>query len=398
MAKILYICGGRSFHSSHLNRKIEEVANSWRNAGHDVKHICGGDILSASPQEHTYGSQPRRPRWYADQQLLKFVEVSVSEHRDVVHDQKMLEFLETNVSNWKPDIVWERSSRLHSAGLHFAKALSIPYVLEWKDNLVNYNFSLRRHQALKLEVEKIERADHLVVESNILKKQLCRENSIDGGKVIVAHNAVDAAQFLPNLGSRKEFRKSLKIDDDTVLVGYLGSYAFYHDTSQLILAAELTKKTHPHLNIKFLMVGAGKDFEKCYTLASEKNLLGDYMLMISGVPKKDVPKVLSALDIAVLPGSTDIICPIKVQEYMASELPSVVPNYACNREVLADMRTGVLFEPGNVVDLAEKIECLARDRELRKSIGQAAQKDVIERFSWQATWVKAVESIISSHS
>ena len=83
---------------------------------------------------------------------------------------------------------------------------------------------------------------------------------------------------------------------------------------------------------------------------------------------------------------------------MASKLPSVVPNYACNREVLADMRTGVLFEPGNEVDLAEKIECLARDSELRKSIGQAAQKDVMERFSWQTTWVKAVENIISSHS
>jgi glycosyltransferase involved in cell wall biosynthesis len=144
------------------------------------------------------------------------------------------------------------------------------------------------------------------------------------------------------------------------------------------------------------MVGAGKEYSQSRALADQLGVLDDTLLMLPGVPKDQVPELLSALDIAVLPGSTDIICPIKVQEYMASELPTVAPDYACNREVLEDGVTGSLFKPKDEADLAAKIIELAGDPAGRMSIGKQAREVVAKCFTWQATWVRALDEILAA--
>ena len=105
--------------------------------------------------------------------------------------------------------------------------------------------------------------------------------------------------------------------------------------------------------------------------------------------------MLSALDIAVLPGSTDIICPIKVQEYMASGLPAIVPDYPCNREVIADGVTGMLFEPKNERALADKILVLAKDKNMRQHMGDMARQEVLKRFTWEETWGRALNEVFN---
>lgn len=394
MARILYICGGRSFFSDNLSRKISEVANCWRRTGHDVKHICGGDILSKSvPDGGTYGSQETFTRWYRKAPGVKPLVTSMSEWRDIRHDKLMLEHLQSICSQWRPDVVWERSCRLHCAGLTFAKKIGVPYVLEWKDHLVDYRLSLFREKTQQMETRKNHAANHIVVESKVLRDKLGREG-VDAGKIIVAHNAVRPDQFSRGLCKRAKVRRELGISDDTVLAGYLGSYAFYHDTARLVLAADIIRKKNAAGKIKILMVGAGKEYPDSLRLAEDLGLIDDILTMTPGVLKDKVPEILSALDIAVLPGSTDIICPIKVQEYMASELATLAPDYVCNREVIDDGRTGILFTPKDERALAEKILILANDNKMRLGMGQEAHKEIVRCFTWEKTWGKAIEMIL----
>jgi len=331
---ILYICGGRSFYSASPGRKISEVVKCWRSAGYAVLHVCGGDIQvekgvcsNSGVPSLSYGSQKTYTRWYKRFPTTHSLVHTLSEWRDIKHDRKILAYLQNSYASLPIGLVWERSSRLHVAGMEFSRQLGIPYVLEWKDHLVDYELSLFRKRALKLEELKNREADFIVVESGVLKEVLVREG-VQPEKILVAHNAVDVAEFSKSEAERNRVRKMLGIGKDVVLVGYLGSYAFYH--------------------------------------------------------------------IAVLPGSTDIICPIKVQEYMASLLPTVAPNYACNREVLEDGVTGVLFSPKNAEDLAEKILLLAKNESLRKQMGYQARKDAAERFSWRATWGAALDRILEA--
>jgi len=145
------------------------------------------------------------------------------------------------------------------------------------------------------------------------------------------------------------------------------------------------------------MVGSGLEFEETRAHAESLGLLDDTVIMLPRVDKEEVPDILSALDIAVLPGSTDIICPIKIQEYMASSLPAVVPDYLCNREVIEDGVTGSLFNPHDEASLARVIVKLAVDGRKRRAIGDRARLEAVNKFSWQATWGRALNEILEDY-
>jgi glycosyltransferase involved in cell wall biosynthesis len=364
--------------------------------GHEILHVCGGDILGGSDGGNAkeYGSDAFYRQWYRRTGILDPFIRSASERRDIQHDAAMTRHLKQVCESFKPDLIWERSSRLHCAGLISARRLGVPYVLEWKDHLVDYPLSLFRRKALRLELLKNREADYIVVESGVLRDQLNLEG-IDREKIIVAHNAVEAEQFARDEKARVRVRREMGLDDQTILVGYLGSYAFYHDTARLVLAADIIRKNNFVGKIKILMVGAGKEYQGSRKLAEDLGLLDDMLIMLPGVPKDEVPGILSALDVAVLPGSTDIICPIKVQEYMAASLPAVIPDYACNREIVTDQVTGILFKPGDAADLAGKLEYLATNSMFRVEVGKNAALAAKQSFSWEATWGRALNDIIA---
>ncbi len=383
---LLYVCGGRSFHAAHPGNKIGGVARCWRAMGFQVSHICGGDVgqpASGGSTAPAYGAQAHFTAWYRANSLLNPLRHSLSEWRDIKHDRMMLQYLTELTAARPPVLVWERSARLHKAGLLLARRLGVPYVLEWKDNLVSYKASLFRRRALRIEEDKERQADWIVVESNVLKASLV-ENGRNPQRILVAHNAVDSAAFSPNPDARAGFLRNLGVPQNCVLVGYLGSYADYHDTPRLIeAAAQLQKQCAGQFQI--VLVGAGRDRPSCESLAASLGLTG-VVIFHEPVRPDEVPHVLAGLDIAVLPGSTDIICPIKVQEYMAAGLPVIAPDYPCNREVIAPGVSGLLFKPNDSRDLAFKIKQLVEDEGVRHCMGQAARQGAVDHFSWQSTW------------
>jgi len=394
--RILYLCGGRSFLSEKPIRKISSVVDCWRKMEYEVLHVCGGDILDDSGDgvATEYGAMSFHRQWYRRVGILNPLIRTVSERRDIRHDSAMVTHLGKICNSFKPDLIWERSCRLHYAGLVMARRLGVPYVLEWKDNIASYWLSLYRSRARRMEKRKNSEADFIVTESAVLRSDLIREG-IDGGKILVAQNAVDPEKFHRDVEAGLRTRKELGVKRETVLVGYLGSYAWYHGAGRLVKAMDVLRKRYVE-NVRCLMVGTGKEYDKMRRLAEKNGLLGSAIIMKPGVPPHEVPGILAALDIAVLPGSTDIICPIKIQEYMATELATLAPDYACNREVIDNGRTGMLFTPKDERALAEKIAMLAQDHAMRRTMGQKARKEVEHCFTWEKTWGAALARILAA--
>ena len=373
---------------------MQDLVRCWRELGYEVEHFCGGDLYESSNtlEDDIKAKQDYHQKWYRKLRFMSPFVQSCSEMRDLAHNRRMFGRLRAMVERDKPDIIWERASRLSSAGLTIARMYGIPFVHEWKDHLVPYSFPLYHRRAVNLEKRKNQEADYIVVESDKVKEDLAQEG-VDISKILVAHNAVSPEEFQIDTAGRQEYRRRLGIREDEVLIGYLGSYAFYHDMVRLVLAAEILRKQGKAC-IKILMVGTGKEYEETHRLAEKRNLLGSTVIMEPWVPAETVPKVLSALDVAVLPGSTDIICPIKIQEYMAMELATVVPDYPCNREVITEGQTGLLFEPKNEQSLAGKLSLLAKDTKTRVTLGKNARQEVLRRFTWEKTWGKALQEIM----
>ncbi|SDH02484.1 glycosyltransferase [Winogradskyella thalassocola] len=389
---IVYIISPRSASSKTPGRKIGEIIKTWSKKN-KVYPVFGGDLKlgvnSNNDLPSSYGNSNVHNQTYRK----SLIWISLSELKDIIHTFVTLFFLKKEFNKVNVDLIWERSSRLHWAGLMYAKQRKLPYILEWKDHLIPYKMSLFKWLALFIESKKIKNATCIVVESNVLRVHLSEKYQISKDKILVALNAVEYETFARKDRSQVQFSfNNSEISNKKFVISYLGSFAFYHDSKLLVEAAKiLMSKTN---DIAIVMVGDGKDRQECFDLAKEHKVLNKNLFFYAPVSKELVPDILSLTDIAVLPGSTDIISPIKVMEYMSSGSVSLVPDYECNREVVKHKTTGYLFKPHNAVALSEAILDIINNPDLRAEIQKGGASYAETFLTWDLTWGLTLDKIL----
>ncbi|MFP5284344.1 MAG: glycosyltransferase family 4 protein [Thermoanaerobaculia bacterium] len=107
--------------------------------------------------------------------------------------------------------------------------------------------------------------------------------------------------------------------------------------------------------------------------------------------RRDVPELLAASDLFVLPSLGDAY-PTVLMEAMAAGLPVVSTRVGGIPEIVDDGRTGILVPPGDATALAGAISDLLDSRERREVLGQAARAAAERRFS-TAAWVKRLAEV-----
>lgn len=395
--KILYVVSGQSFFSSDPGRKRIAMVRCWRRLGHEVMLICGGDTLPSSRKRYVQKGDAdlAHPPWYRRLRILAPIVNSVSEVLNVQHDRRLARKVKKAIDEFQPDIYWQRSSRLDGKTFATARQTGVVTVLEWKDHLLSkYGASLLKPYAAYIERQKELTADFIVVESKILKQQLSKNWPRSLDTVFVAYNAVDPTDFVERgaLRSRSETRRSLGISDKDYVVAYAGTFnSWYHRVELLVEALKFTNQANDRM-LHLLLIGDGPARPAVEDIVREMKV--EKQVHFTGlVPYDQIPHLLAASDAAALPGCTDIITPIKVLEYMAMELPAILPDYAVNREVIDDNVNGLLFEPGSAKDLGGRLMQLLRDPSHGREIGQSARKKVLQHFVWESTWGQVLEDI-----
>ena len=383
--KLIYLISGRSASSKNPGRKISEIISVW-SLKYNVFSVFGGDLFlgvgSLKNSLESYGSAN-----YHQQSFRKsYLWTTFSEIKDIIHTFITLFHLIKNYKKEDVAIIWERSSRLHWAGLIFSKIKKIPYVLEWKDHLIPEQKSLLKRLARYIEKKKILEAEYVVIESNVLKNWIVNEYNIDSKKVLVALNAVNYTDFSKKNIDNREYSQKYNFKTLKTIVTYLGSFAFYHDSKRLVLAANILFEINP--NITIYMIGDGKDKNECIILANELNISGKNIFFMPPVKKEEVPEILHNSDIAVLPGSTDIICPVKIMEYMAAGCVTIAPDYECNKEVIQHLKNGLLFKTGDEKSLAEVINQIANDKAIAFEISENGMEYAKTNFPGKLPGVK----------
>jgi Glycosyl transferase 4-like domain len=173
LKNILYVASGRGVSGKDPGRKITAILSCWRGYGHNVRAIFGCEIASPvepATADQDFGHENYHRKWYRKSRLLEPLVHTASEWKDIRHSRAAQRSLGRLLSDeYRPDLVWERSYRLLSPGLDLAQRLGVPFVLEWKDHLIDYRQSLFRSQALRMEARKLREADYIVVESGVQK-------------------------------------------------------------------------------------------------------------------------------------------------------------------------------------------------------------------------------------
>jgi glycosyltransferase involved in cell wall biosynthesis len=97
----------------------------------------------------------------------------------------------------------------------------------------------------------------------------------------------------------------------------------------------------------------------------------------------DVPRHYRDADICLVPTIAQDGLSITSVEAMASGIPVIASRIGGLPYTVTDGVTGLLFEPGNPVDLAAKIARLLDDAPLRRQMGLAGRKRFEEDFTWE---------------
>lgn len=136
---------------------------------------------------------------------------------------------------------------------------------------------------------------------------------------------------------------------------------------------------------------AGREFRQ--NLSSTLRELGlDRRVKFGGViDHSRVPDLIARSTICVVPGAPEVtsnrlaIYPTKLLEYLACQRPVVAPRRSSVSLLLRDGQTGLLFEPGQPSDLADKLYTLINDASLRGRLARAGYELVRRSHSASST-------------
>ena len=142
------------------------------------------------------------------------------------------------------------------------------------------------------------------------------------------------------------------------------------DHQTLFRAMESVQKLYPQ--VRLLVIGDGPEREHLEGKAGRNILfLGN---------RDDVPDILRALDIFVLPSLFEGL-PITVLEAMAVGKPVIASHVSGIPEEVEDGKTGILVPPADPAALGRAIELLAGDREKREQMGIEGKKRAEKYFT-----------------
>lgn len=132
-----------------------------------------------------------------------------------------------------------------------------------------------------------------------------------------------------------------------------------------------------HSKAYYLIVGGGSHHN---ALLEEVTKAGVNKRVIFAGMRKDVPRLLAASDVFVLPTLTEAL-PTVLAEAMAAKLPIVASRVGGIPEMIANGQNGILLAPEDVEGLAKACLHLLENPEKRIDMGEEGWKTVNRKFS-----------------
>jgi glycosyltransferase involved in cell wall biosynthesis len=216
-------------------------------------------------------------------------------------------------------------------------------------------------------------ADAVVTLGEAMKAEIVGRG-VAAERISVVPNVVDSQRFTPGLRDN-ELARDLGIADLELVVGYISSFQPYEDFETFLQAIGLLHaRGRP---IRGLWVGGqGLKLAAARERVASAGLDG-VVLLPGRVPHASVARYHRLIDIFAVPRTQSrvgrLVTPLKPYEAMATGRPVVVSRLDALLEIISDGDTGLSYEAGSPVELADVLDRLIAQPELRACLGQAAR-------------------------
>jgi len=237
-----------------------------------------------------------------------------------------------------------------------------------------------RNPSMARLVEKcaVEAADHILVVVEESMNRLLRFG-VSPRKISIVSNTPNLDEFSrrpPTFPGSTQFRK------DTLRMIYVGLLSMARGLDFVIRALPVLVRKHPDVTV--VIVGRGKAQARLERLAKELKV-EEHVYFEGYVDRELVPEYIASSDVGIIPypycSHWAHTIPNKLFDYMAMSKPVLVSDIEPMKRIVAETRSGVIFESSHVESFCKAVGILL-DEKSRKKMGENGERAVRERYNW----------------
>jgi glycosyltransferase involved in cell wall biosynthesis len=220
-----------------------------------------------------------------------------------------------------------------------------------------------------------------VITSGEAAARIVAAAGVPAARIVAIAPGVDTARFHPGV-SGQSVRRELGVDA-APLVGLVANIRGSKGHNVFLEAARAVLTARP--STRFLIVGDGIGFDDVRRRVESLGL--DTAVRMTGF-RRDIPEVMAALDVLVLPSIRSEAASQVIPQALAVGTPVVATDVGGSGELIRDRQTGRLVPAADATALAGAIlECLT-DPEAARTMARRGQDLVRERHSLDAAMAR----------
>lgn len=238
----------------------------------------------------------------------------------------------------------------------------------------------------------VSRRATMVTVSQNLKHFIVEKVGIDPGNVKVVYNGVHGLPQIDSSDIRK-CREELGVPGGNQIVGVVGN--LYPVKGHQYLIASIPAVLAKCPNTTFIFAGRGQLEAELKAQALELGVDGQIRFL--GL-RQDIPRILSVLDVFVLPSLSEGLS-MAILEAMVAGKPVIATDVGGNPELVEDGETGYLVPSQNSQALADRLITVLTNRQRALQFGKSGQHRAQGQFSlitmvheYQALYDQCIEA------
>jgi glycosyltransferase involved in cell wall biosynthesis len=279
----------------------------------------------------------------------------------------------------KPDVVHTHSSKAGILGRLAAKTAGVAHIVHTPHGHVFYGHFGTLTSRFFLWIERLfsKITDRVVAltdgeKNDYINLAVCRPD-----KLLKIHSGVDLKRFLQPSENQVEKKRSLGLDQNAIVIGFVGWLLPIKGPAFLLKAMEHVWPDYPQAAL--IMVGKGKLDVELRAQALRMNANGRVKFLGW---REDISEIMPIFDLLVLPSLNEGMGRVLV-EAMAAGKPVVASEAGGIPDLVKHGVTGYLVPPANEKALAKGIKKLLNDPESAKRMGQRG-KEYCRQYSLEA--------------
>jgi glycosyltransferase involved in cell wall biosynthesis len=251
------------------------------------------------------------------------------------------------------------------------KKYKIPYIISLRGSDVpGYSERFKfLHYFIKPLTKLIWRKSNAVIANSQGLKELALKTN-PKQEIGIIYNGIDISDFAP--------KPEAMLSGKFIITTGASRITARKGINYLLEAIEKLLPKHPDIYLKAM--GDGNEKENLENLAKELNLEKN-VEFIGRIPRENTAPYYQEASIFVLPSLNEGMSNAML-EALASGLPLIATDTGGTQELLEDGVNGFIVKMKNSQDLAEKMDILIKDSDLRKKMGEESRKKA-QNLSWE---------------